>query len=87
MRAFDEDLLLGRERARATFIEIEEFKGVDPLTPTLAAQASYAIAGAVLFGGGIGAEHLLHGSLGDAFDIHPQLWPPGLLIKGRFRVP
>ena len=76
-----------RERVRATFIQIEEFRGPNPLVTPMAVQGAYAAAGGALFWSGLLGEKLLHHALGDAFVIHPQLWPPGIQVKGSFAVP
>lgn len=75
------------ERLRATFLQIEEFRGPNPLVTPMAVQEAYAAAGGACFFSGLLGEKLLHHALGDAFVIHPQIWPPGIQIKGSFAVP
>lgn len=55
---------------RATFIQIEEFRGPNPLVTPMAVQAGYATAGGALFWTGLAGEKLLHHALGDSFVIH-----------------
>jgi hypothetical protein len=76
---------LARTRERATFIQIEEFWGPNPLTTSLPVGATFAGPSALLFGSSILSGKLFQASLGDALAIHPQPWPPGIQISGTFR--
>jgi hypothetical protein len=87
IRSIAESQALERTRDRATFIQIEEFGGANPLATPRTTQAAFAALGASLFWGGFAGEKLLHGALGEAFVIHPQPWPPGIEIKGSFELP
>jgi len=87
IRVFAEAEQLEWSSARATFIQIEEFRGPNPLVTAMAAQAGFGALGGALFWGGLFGEKMLHGALGDALVIHPQAWPPGIQIKGSFDVP
>lgn len=85
IRAMAEIDALDRARRRGTYIETEEFKGVDRtiITPTA------MVAGAVLLGSGAAIERLSDAAPGepDAVRIKPQVWPPGIRITGRFHWP
>jgi hypothetical protein len=87
LRAVAESEALEGTRVRATYLQIEEFRGPNPLVNSLAVQGAYAAAGGALFWAGLLGEKLLHGALGDALAIHPQVWPPGIQIKGSFSSP
>ena len=87
IRAFAVSEENDRERVRATFIQVEDFRGPNPLVTPMAVQEAYAAAGGALFWSGLLGEKLLHHALGDAFVIHPQIWPPGMQVKGSFAVP
>lgn len=87
IRAFVEGEALERTRDRATYLQIEDFKGSNPLRTPLTTQGAFAALGASFFGSGIAAQRLLRGALGDALVIHPQPWPPGIEIGGTFGVP
>jgi len=84
IRALAETQALADAHRRATYIEIEDFKGPDKTITTPPAM----VAGAVLLGTGAVAR-LRGGGSGepDAVLLRPQLWPPGIRIKGTFDVP
>jgi hypothetical protein len=74
---------------RGTYVEIEELRGQNPLVPTVAQELMFGSVGAGLFVIGAGTHALVRramGDLGDNLQIHPQPWPPGLLVKGTFSV-
>jgi hypothetical protein len=85
IRAMAELAALDRARRRATYIETEDFKGLDKTITTPTAM----VAGAVLLGSGAVIERLSDAAPGepDAVRIKPQLWPPGIRITGRFNWP
>jgi hypothetical protein len=87
LRAFAEAEALESTRIRATYLQVEELMAPNPLVNSWTVQAGFAATGASLFWAGLAGEKLLDGALGAAFAIHPQIWPPGIEVKGSFGSP
>jgi len=90
VRQLTEAEALKQASERATFVQIEEFIGPSPLSTTVLQQLRFASIGAALFTVGAGTHAPVSRAMGaysDNLAVHPQLWPPGLVVRGVFTVP
>ena len=85
IRAIADMNALERARRRATYIQTEDFKGNDKSITTPTAM----LAGGILLASGATIDRLILDEPGEGAraKIKPQLWPPGIRIKGRFDWP
>ena len=84
IRSIRQSQELERSAQRATYLDIEEFKGPSQLRATKAEEVGYAGVGVALFTIGGLAARVFRASLSDRFRVQPQPWPPGLQINGHF---
>lgn len=84
LRALIEMEALERSRARATYVQIEEWRGYDVaylranIRPP---DATFATIGAALLGTGAVLRRVT------PLPIQPQMWPPGIQVSGTFSIP
>lgn len=71
-------------RRRATYLEIEQWKGTSPRVVSPGTQAAWLTTGVVLATGGMAAAAL---PLGKDVYVRPHPWPAGVFVNGYFSMP